>query len=197
MTDSTRIRIAVALARSGIASRRGAEEIVRARRVQVDGELVTDLSTRVDPTAQAILVDGRPLPVSEPLRYYALNKPRGVLSTSRDERGRRTVVDLLPGDAPRCVPVGRLDLDSEGLIILTNDGPLVTGLLHPAREVQRVYLAEVAASPSDAALDRIFEGIEIDGEVLQAKPARSRRPGRELRRGGSSSWLTLTLHTGR
>lgn len=197
MSESTRIRIAVALARSGVASRRGAEAIVRARRVQVDGEIVTDLSTRVDPSTQTILLDGRPLSASEPLRYYVLNKPRGVLSTSRDDRGRRTVVDLLPDDAPRCVPVGRLDLDSEGLLILTNDGPLVTGLSHPSREVQRVYLAEVIGAPTDAALDRIFEGIEVDGELLQAKPARSRRPGRELDRGRSSSWLTLSLHTGR
>ena len=197
VTDSPRIRIAVALSRSGIASRRGAEQIVRDRRVQVDGGLVTDLATRVDPSTQSILIDGRPLPVTEPLRYYALNKPRGVLSTARDDHGRRTVVDLLPGDAPRCVPVGRLDLDSEGLLILTNDGPLVTRLLHPSREVQRVYLAELVGSPTDAALDRIFEGIEIDGDVLQAKPARSRRPGRELAHGRSSSWLTLSLHTGR
>ena len=209
MTESDRIRIAVAIARGGVASRRAAEEIVRARRVRVDGEVVTDLSRKVDPQRQQILLDGRPLPQSEPLRYYMLNKPRGVLSTARDDRGRQTVVDLLPRDAPRCVPVGRLDLDSEGLLILTNDGPMVSGLVHPSREVQRVYLAEVVGAPSDTALDRIFEGIELDGETLRAKPARSRRPGRDVqherreRRGRrarpreTTSWLTLTLHTGR
>ena len=162
----------------------------------MDGQLVSDLSLRVDPQAQRITVDGKPLPSAEPLRYYALNKPRDVLSTARDDRGRKTVVDLLPSGAPRCVPVGRLDRDSEGLIILTNDGPLVTGLLHPSREVQRVYLAEVIGQPSDEQLDRIHEGIEVDGETLRAKPARSRRPGRRLKR-GPTSWLTLTLHTGR
>ena len=197
MTDSDRIRISVAIARSGVASRRGAEALVRERRIAVDGQVATDLSLRVDPQAHHITLDGRPLPKSEPLRYYALNKPRGVLSTARDDRGRRTVVDLLPADAPRCVPVGRLDLDSEGLILLTNDGPLVTGLLHPSHEVPRVYLAEIIGKPSDAALDRMNNGVEDDGETLQAKPARSRREGRRLRDRRTTSWLTLTLHTGR
>ena len=197
MIDADRIRIAVAIARSGAASRRGAEALVRARRVAVDGEIATDLSMRVDPQTQRITLDGAPLPSSEPLRYYAMNKPPGVLSTARDDRGRQTVVDLLPKDAPRCVPVGRLDRDSEGLILLTNDGPMVTGLLHPSRAVPRVYLTEVAGAPDNAQLDRINAGIDDDGERLQAKPARSRRPGRELGRGEHTSWLTLTLHTGR
>ena len=197
MTESDRIRIAVAIARSGIASRRGAETIVRARRVTVDGTVVTDLSLRVDPEHQRIELDGRPLPGREALRYYMLNKPEGVLSTARDERGRQTVVDLLPASAPRCVPVGRLDLGSEGLILLTNDGPLITALLHPSQEVQRVYLAEILGRPSDTSLDRVHEGIEDDGDLLRAKPARSRRPGRRLRDGRDTTWLTLTLHTGR
>ena len=197
MIESDRVRISVAIARSGLGSRRAAEEIVRQRRVTVDGRVTTDLSQRVDPTTQEITVDGRPLPGREPLRHYALNKPRGVLSTARDDRGRRTVVDFLPANAPRCVPVGRLDLDSEGLILLTNDGPLVGALLHPSREVQRVYLAEVIGSPTDAQLDRIPEGVLDSGELLRAKPSRSRRPGRQLANRRSTSWLTLTLHTGR
>ena len=197
MTDSDRIRIAVAIARSGLASRRGAEAYVRERRIAVDGRITTDLSLRVNPRTQRITLDGEPLPRAEPLRYYALNKPRGVLSTARDDRGRRTVVDLLPKDAPRCVPVGRLDLDSEGLILLSNDGPLITALLHPSSEVQRVYLTEVIGTPSDDSLDAIHSGIDDQGELLRAKPDRSRRPGRTLRDRRSTSWLTLTLHTGR
>ena len=197
MNDTDRIRIAVAIARSGVASRRGAERIVQERRVSVDGVVVTDLSLRVHPEAQEITLDGRPLPQREPLRYYALNKPRGVLSTASDDRGRPTVVASLPANAPRCVPVGRLDLDSEGLLLLTNDGPLITGLLHPSREVQRVYLAEVVGHPQDEALDRLYAGIEDDGELLRARPSRSRRPGRRLAERRSTSWLTLTLHTGR
>ena len=197
MIDSDRIRIAVAIARSGVASRRGAEEIIRQRRVAIDGQMTTDLSLRVNPQSQEITLDGRPLPRSEPLRYYALNKPRGVLSAARDDRGRPTVVDLLPANAPRCVPVGRLDLDSEGLILLTNDGPLVTGLLHPSREVPRVYLAEVVGHPTDESLDRMYAGIEDDGDMLRAKPSRSRRPGRRLPNRRNTSWLSLTMHTGR
>ena len=106
MIETDRIRIAVALARSGIASRRGAEEIVRQSRVAVDGQVTTDLSLRVNPLTQAITIDGRPLPQSEPLRYYALNKTRGVLSTVRDDRGRPTVVDLLPASAPAAFQSG-------------------------------------------------------------------------------------------
>ena len=197
MTETDRIRIAVAIARSGIASRRGAEVYVREGRVAIDGRVTTDLSLRVDPGNQRITLDGEPLPLAEPLRYYALNKPRGVLSTARDDRGRRTVVDFLPGNAPRCVPVGRLDLDSEGLILLSNDGPLIGALLHPSAEVQRVYLAEVIGSPTDESLDAMHAGIDDEGEHLQAKPARSRRPGRMLRDRRSTSWITLSLHTGR
>ena len=156
MIDSDNIRISVAIARSGVASRRGAETLVRERRVTVDGQLTTDLSLRVNPRTQEITLDGRPLPEAEPQRYYALNKPRGVLSSARDDRGRRTVIDLLPADAPRCVPVGRLDLDIEGLILLPNEG-----------------------------------------EMSQARPARPRRAGRRLRDRRTTSWMTLTLHTGR
>ncbi len=192
-----RIRISVAIARSGVASRRGAESLVRAGRVSVDGDVLTDLSRRVNPLVERILLDGRPLASSEPLRTFALNKPRGVLSTAHDDRGRSTVVDFLPNGAPRCVPVGRLDLESEGLLLLSNDGPLISALLHPSRELPRVYLAEVVGAPSDAALGRINRGIEDEGELLQAKPSRSRRVGRRLSNGQQSSWLTLTLHTGR
>ena len=197
MIESERIRIAVAIARSGVASRRGAEAYVRERRVAVDGRIITDLSLRVDLGTQRITLNGEPLPTAEPLRHYALNKPRGVLSTARDDRGRPTVVDLLPNGAPRCVPVGRLDLDSEGLMLLSNDGPLIAGLLHPSSEVQRVYLVEVIGRASDESLDAIYAGIEDEGERLQANPARSRRPGRTIRGRGATSWITLTLHTGR
>lgn len=197
MSGADRIRIAVAIARSGAASRRGAEDLIRAGRVRVDGDILRDLSRRVDPQSQHITVDDQPLAPTEPLRTYLLNKPRGVLSTAHDDRGRPTVIDLLPADAPRCVPVGRLDLDSEGLLLLSNDGPLIHALLHPSHEIPRVYLAEVDGLPSDESLNRIKRGINHDGDTLRATPTRSRRPGRNLGRGRASSWLTLTLHTGR
>ena len=200
-TSDPKIRIAVALARSGVASRRAAEDLIRDGRIAVDGASVTDPATRVDPQHQRISFDGREIEPPETKRYFALNKPRGVLSTARDERGRRCVVDFLPPDAGRCVPVGRLDRDSEGLLLLTNDGPLITDLLHPSREIPRVYLAEVEGVPRDRALDRIYNGIQTEDGLLRAKPKRSKRPGRrpDPRSPGrvASSWLSLTLHTGR
>lgn len=191
------LRLAVVIARRGAASRRSADLLIREGRVAVDGATVDNPATRVPPEA-AITIDGEPLPPeAQPLRYFALNKPPGVLSTAKDERGRRTVVDFLPPGAGRCVPVGRLDRDSEGLILLTNDGPLITRLLHPAAEVPRTYLVEVRGPVSDEALDQIFEGVPAEDGLLRAKPRRSRRPSRTLAGGASSSWLSLTLHTGR
>ncbi len=189
-------RLAVVLARAGIGSRRACDALVTAGRVQIDGAVVRDPAVRVDPAAAAIEVDGRPLPAAQPLRYYALNKPHGVVSTARDDRGRRSAVDFLPDDAGRCVPIGRLDRDSEGLLLLSNDGPLIDGLLHPRREVARTYLAELQGRPDDAALDAIFAGVHAADGLLRAKPRRSKRPGREMP-AGRTSWLRLTLHTGR
>ena len=187
-----RARLQVVLARAGIASRRATAKLVAAGRVRVNGEVVRDASRRVDPSRDTILLDGNPAGTSEPLRYYALHKPRGVLSSAGDKRGRRTVIDLLPENSGRCVPVGRLDYDSEGLLLLTNDGPLVTSLLHPSGEVPREYLVEVEGHVSDATLDAIFTGVTLpDGSTASAKPKRSHRSGRE------SSWLVLTLRRGR
>ena len=196
---SARLRLAVALARAGVASRRAADRLIAEGRVAVNGETVEDAGRQIDPGKDAVTVDGAAISEAEALRHYALNKPRGVLSAASDARGRRTVVDFLPADAGRCVPVGRLDLESEGLILLTNDGPLITTLLHPSSELPRTYLVEVEERPSDGALDRIFQGVPLeDGSLARAKPKRSKRPGRgagETQR--VSSWLTLTLQEGR
>lgn len=197
MTDQPQLRLAVAIARRGAASRRRADQLIRDGRVAVDGATIDDPATRVEPDAR-IAIDGEPLPRrAEPLRYFALNKPLGIVSTAKDERNRRTVVDFLPPRAGRCVPVGRLDRDSEGLILLTNDGPLITRILHPSAEIPRTYLVEVRGRIADAALDRIHRGIPAEDGLLQAKPRRSRRPSRALAGGAASSWLSLTLHTGR
>ena len=185
-------RLQVILARAGIASRRTAAKLVAAGRVSVNGEVVRDAGRRVDLPRDTILLDGNLVGASEPLRYYALHKPRGVLSSAEDDRGRRTVIDLLPESSGRCVPVGRLDYDSEGLLLLTNDGPLVTALLHPSGEVPREYLVEVEGRISDASLDAIFAGVTLpDGSTASAKPKRSHRTGE------GSSWLVLTLRRGR
>ncbi len=191
------VRIAVVLARRGVGSRRAAEQLIRDGRISLDGRTLTDLALRIDSNAAGLQLDGCDLPLAEPLRYFALNKPRGVVSTARDDRGRRSVVDFLPSNAGRCVPVGRLDLESEGLLLLTNDGPLIAGLLHPSQEVQRVYLAEVIGTPTGRTLDRVYAGIVENGELLRARAKRSKRPGQVLPRGRRTSWLSLTLHTGR
>lgn len=190
------IRLSVAIARSGAASRRRADDLIREGRIAVDGATVANPAERVSP-GQRIELDGAPLPAAEPLRYFALNKPVGVLSAADDDRGRPTVVDLLPPGAGRCVPVGRLDLDSAGLLLLANDGPLITRLLHPSSELPRTYLVEVRGDIGHAALDRIYEGVQAEDGLLRAKPRKSRRPGRSLPGGGITSWLSLTLHTGR
>lgn len=190
------VRLAVALARAGIGSRRACDALIREGRVRVDGQAVSDPATRVIPSEAQIEVDGEPLPAAEARRYYALHKPRGVVSTARDDRGRRTVVDFLPPEAGRCVPVGRLDRESEGLLLLSNDGPLIDGLLHPRREIPRTYLAELVGRPSDETLNAMFKGVEAEDGVLRAKPRRSKRPGRSLP-AGETSWLRLALHTGR
>ena len=196
MSNAREVRLAVALARAGIGSRRACDALVREGRVRVDGEPALDPARRVDPTRSRIELDGEPLPASEPPRYYALHKPRGVVSTARDDRGRRTVVDFLPPDAGRCVPVGRLDRDSEGLLLLSNDGPLIDRLLHPRHELPRTYLAELIGRPGDETLNTMFEGVEVGDGLLRAKPRRSKRPGRSLP-AGETSWLRLTLQTGR
>ncbi len=190
------LRLAVAMARAGIGSRRACDALVMSGKVRVDGVVVQDPAVRVDPAEVQIEVNGALLPAAEALRYYALNKPHGVVSTARDDHGRLSVVEFLPEEAGRCVPVGRLDRDSEGLLLLSNDGPMIDGLLHPRHEIQRTYLVELIGRPDDAALDRMFEGVPAADGLLRAKPRRSKRPGRTMRT-GRTSWLRLTLQTGR
>jgi 23S rRNA pseudouridine2605 synthase len=156
-------RLAKHLAHAGIASRRAAEEIIAAGRVTVDGETVTDPARGVT-GAEAIAVDGEALAHRAPQRLvYALHKPSGVVSTAHDPQGRRTVVDLLPGVSTRLYPVGRLDADTTGLILLTNDGELANRLTHPRYEVPKTYRARVANGPvGERALRALREGVDLD-----------------------------------
>jgi 23S rRNA pseudouridine2605 synthase len=177
------VRLNAYLARSGIASRRGAEELIRAGRVRVNGE-VAGLATFVE-ASDRVELDGHPLAL-EPLAYVLLHKPAGVVTTASDPHGRPTVVELV--DLPqRVVPVGRLDADTTGALLLTNDGPLAHRLAHPRYEVDKVYEAEVEGEPDDEALRRLSEGVELeDGPTA---PAVVRRLGPSL--------LELTIHEGR
>lgn len=157
---STGDRLQKVMARLGVGSRRVCEELIVAGRVTVNGE-VPVLGRRVDPEIDRVELDGVPLPVKPGLVHYLVNKPIGVISTAADTHGRPTVVSLVP-DEPRVFPVGRLDGDSEGLLLLTNDGELAHRLTHPSFGVQKEYLVEVEGAPSAGAVRRLREGIELD-----------------------------------
>jgi 23S rRNA pseudouridine2605 synthase len=176
-------RLNAYLARAGVSSRRGAEELIRAGRVTVNGE-VAGLATFVEP-ADEVRLDGRRLE-PEQLAYILLHKPAGVVTTARDPHDRPTVVDLVRHEV-RVVPVGRLDADTTGVLLLTNDGPLAHRLMHPRYQVEKLYEADVDGDPGPEALEQLRTGIDLeDGRTA---PARARRlgPGR----------VELSLHEGR
>jgi 23S rRNA pseudouridine2605 synthase len=177
------MRLNAYLARAGIASRRGADELIRAGRVRVNGE-VAGLATFVE-ARDRVELDGRPVE-PEPLAHVLLHKPAGVVTTARDPQGRPTVVGLV-GHPRRVVPVGRLDADTTGALVLTNDGPLAHRLMHPRYEVDKVYEAEVEGEPTEEALARLADGVELDDG--RTAPATIRRVG--------PSRLELTIHEGR
>jgi 23S rRNA pseudouridine2605 synthase len=180
------MRLAKHLAHAGVASRRGAEAIIAEGRVAVDGETVTDPARDVT-GAEAITLDGEAVSGAERRVVYAVHKPAGVVSTAHDTHGRPTVVDLVPGGA-RLYPVGRLDADTTGLILLTNDGDLANHLMHPRYEVPRVYRAKVARPPvADRAIRALREGIDLDDG--RTAPALVRRVRPDV--------LELTIREGR
>lgn len=173
------------LSRAGLGSRRHCDELVAQGRVEVNGERALP-GRRVDPERDRIVVDGTPVPTAEDRRWYLLNKPPGVVSTARDPQGRPTVVSLVP-EEPRVFPVGRLDVDSEGLLVLTNDGDLAHLLAHPTGGVPKEYLVEVEGHPGPGALRALREGVELaDGRT---RPARVGVLG--------ASVLRVTVHEGR
>jgi 23S rRNA pseudouridine2605 synthase len=177
------MRLNAFLARAGVASRRRADELIKAGRVTVNGE-PGQLNTVVG-ARDRVAVDGEEVS-RQPLRYVLLNKPAGVVTTARDPGGRPTVVELVPAE-PRVVPVGRLDADTTGALLLTNDGQLAHRLAHPRYGVEKTYLAEVEGDPDEDALQRLRDGVELDDG--RTAPARARRlgPGR----------VELVLHEGR
>jgi 23S rRNA pseudouridine2605 synthase len=182
-----RMRLAKYIAHSGIASRRGAETLIRAGRVSVGGEVVRDPARDVDEHS-GVALDGQILPGPEPPVVYALHKPLGVLSTASDPHGRPTVVGLLGDVGARLYPVGRLDADSSGLILLSNDGALAHRLTHPSFEVPKTYRAEIGGGPlGEEELRKLREGVRLEDGVTA--PARVRR----VRRGV----IELTIHEGR
>lgn len=185
------VRLQKVLAKAGVASRRAAEELIAAGRVSVDGEVVTEQGRRVDPDVVVIHVDGSRVIVRDDLVYLALNKPRGVHSTMSDDRGRPCVGDYLRDRTDRVFHVGRLDADTEGLLLLTNDGALTHRLTHPSFQVVKTYLAEV---PGPVARDlgrRLCSGVALDDGEVRVDSFRlvDSMPGKAL--------VEIELHEGR
>jgi 23S rRNA pseudouridine2605 synthase len=192
-------RLQKLLSNFGYASRREAEELILAGRVAVNGEIRATLGSRADPETDEITVDGV-LVNRAGFRYFMLNKPEGVLTTARDDEGRDTVVDMVPIGDILLHPVGRLDADSEGLMLLTNDGYLTQMLTHPSYEVEKEYLVGVDAAISRQDQQRLVRGLDDRGERLRAAAVREAlppepRPGEEVP--PAAAWLLVTLRQGR
>lgn len=184
------VRVQKFLSRAGVASRRKAEELMTEGRVRVNGEVVRELGTRIDPDEDAVTVDGR-LVTRPPVRWILLHKPRGHLTTKRDPHGRPTVYDLLPDRFRGLRYVGRLDLDTEGLLLFTNEGDAVHRLLHPSWEVDREYRATVEGRPDRDTLRRLEEGVELEDGPARAVKARRAEDV------GHGAVLSLILKEGR
>ncbi len=185
-----RERIAKRIARAGLCSRRTAERWIADGRVAVDGRILTTPAVNVT-AGTAITIDGAPLPLAEPSRLWRYHKPAGLMTTHRDPEGRKTVFDALPADLPRVVSVGRLDLNSEGLLLLTNDGALARRLELPATGWLRVYRVRVHGVPDPAALKALAGGLTIEGlRYGPVKATLERQPG-------ANAWLRVSLAEGR
>lgn len=190
MTEDT-IRLQKVIAAAGLASRRAAEELIAQGRVQVNGQVVDQLGARVDPARDVIRVDGARLPPQRHHLYLVLNKPRGVVSTLDDPQGRPTLVDYLPAKAGRLFHVGRLDTDSEGLIVCTNDGDFAQRLAHPSFEIDKTYVAEVEGDVSPAAIKRLRAGVRLEDGFIRPDKVKL------MSRTASRSLLEISLHSGR
>ena len=186
------VRLQLAIARAGVASRRHAEEMIRDGLVRVNGKIITEMGTRVNPSIDKIEVEGRPLPVA-PRRHWTvmLNKPVGYLSAASDRRGGRVVTELVADIPARLVPAGRLDCDSCGLLILSDDGDLVARITHPRYGHRKVYLVEVSGLCNDEVVARLREPMNIDGYQIHPVGVRF------LRREGRHAILRFVLHEGR
>jgi len=184
------VRLQKALADAGVASRRHAEELIRAGRVSVNGAIIREMGVTVEPTRDTILVDGRPIRAAREHTYLMLHKPLHVITTASDPQGRQTVLDLVPKDK-RLFPVGRLDADSEGLILLTDDGELANRLMHPRYEHEKEYRVWVTGHPSANTLKQLQTGISLDDELATAVRVTIEQ------RNAAGTWLCVVLREGR
>ena len=186
-------RLQKILSQAGVASRRAAEKLIAEGRVSVNGTTVREMGTKADPATDNIRVDGRRIKSAEVLRYILLNKPPGYVTTRSDPQRRPTVIDLLRGVREYVYPVGRLDYDTEGLLLLTNDGDLAARLTHPRHGVERMYEARIAGVPDAAAIERLRKGIPLDGRRTLPADVTLLKRGRADRDGV----LVITIREGR
>jgi 23S rRNA pseudouridine2605 synthase len=183
-------RIAKVLARRGVASRRDVERMIEAGRVSVDGKLIESPALNVTASTR-ITVDGKPVAEAEPPRLWRYHKPAGRVTTARDEKGRATIFDDIPPDLPRMMPIGRLDLTSEGLLLMTNDGAIKRRLELPTTGWLRKYRVRVKGNPTDETLGPLRKGITLEGETFQPMDVSLDRQQ------GGNAWLTLGLREGK
>jgi 23S rRNA pseudouridine2605 synthase len=188
-------RLQKILSSAGVASRRTAEELIAQGRVAVNGVTVTTPGTKADPSKDEIRVDGRRIKPVQTLRHLLLYKPKGYVTTRSDPQKRRTIMELLAGVREYVYPVGRLDYDSEGLLLVTNDGDLAAALTHPRHEVEREYRAVVAGVPDERALAKLARGVVLDGRRTAPAAVKLISPAR--REASDSSVLLLTIREGR
>jgi 23S rRNA pseudouridine2605 synthase/16S rRNA pseudouridine516 synthase len=189
----TTVRLQKALANAGVASRRASEEFIVQGRVSVNGEVVTELGSRIDPETDTVTVDGQVIQLDVSKRYIMLNKPRGVVSTMSDEHDRPDLQEFAREFDERVYNVGRLDTDTSGLLILTNDGELAHVLAHPKFGVTKTYIAKVRGSVTPATVAKLKNGIELDDGPIACDAARLLSKGA----GANESLVEVTLHSGR
>lgn len=187
------IRLQKVLANAGVASRRVAENLIVEGRVRVNGHVVTELGSRIDPEVDEVDVDGTAIQLDATKRYVVLNKPRGVVSSMKDERGRRDLREFTRDFQERLYNVGRLDADTSGLLVLTNDGELAHVLAHPSFGVTKVYVAKVEGKVTAQTIARLTKGIDLEDGTIAADKARLLSSSAE----GGGSLIELTLHSGR
>lgn len=201
-------RLQKIIAQAGVASRRAAEDIILQGRVRVNGRVIRELGSKADPACDTVEIDGQGVLAREPLVYIAMHKPIHVISTVQDPEGRTTVMDVLQqsraegarqfeGGLPRIYPVGRLDFDAEGLILLTNDGDLAHAMLHPRRHVPKTYMVKVRGRPEPADIERLRTGVRLRNEDGSLSRATAPAEVRVVKEGKSNTWLEMTLFEGR
>ncbi|WFA09712.1 pseudouridine synthase [Tissierella sp. Yu-01] len=185
------MRLQKYMALSGVASRRKSEEMIAEGRVKVNNKIITELGTVIDPKKDKVLVDGKKIKLESNKVYIMLNKPVGYVSTLKDEKGRKIVTDLIEGVRERIYPVGRLDADTTGLLLLTNDGDLANKLTHPSKKIQKRYIAIVEGVPNKIELDKMRKGVYIEGK--KTAPAKVKI----AKKYEDESILDIEIHEGR